>query len=147
MWEVNIIKSTDIKDIPPFLNLYHKTSRRQKFVEHTGIDVEIKECLKNSSGVLYKGYFQKKLLSVALVIYYQHQAIYHHSASIEQKVPVNYLLQWEIIKDAKKRGMKIYNMWGVSPENKINHPWKGLSLFKRGFGGNVKEYLHSQDLP
>ncbi len=144
---VDIIRSTDLKDITPFLHLYHETSRRQKFVEHTGIEMEIKECLKNKSGIIYKGYFQKKLLSVALIIYYKHQAIYHHSASIEQKVPVNYLLQYEIIKDAKKSGLKIYNMWGVAPEGKINHPWKGLSLFKRGYGGSVKEYLHSQDLP
>lgn len=144
---VEIVRSTNIQDVTLFLDLYHKTSRRQKFVEHPGIDIEIKECLKNNCGIIYKGYYQKKLLSVALIIYYQHQAIYHHSASIEQKVPVNYLLQWEIIKDAKNRGLKIYNMWGVAPENKINHPWKGLSLFKRGFGGKVKEYLHSQDLP
>lgn len=144
---VDIVRSTDDKDIRPFLDLYHETSRRQKFVEHKGIDIEIKEYLKNHTGIIYKGYYQNKLLAVALIIYYQNQAIYHHSASIEQKVPVNYLMQWEIIRDARSRGLKVYNMWGVAPENKINHPWRGLSLFKTGFGGSVKEYLHSQDLP
>ena len=144
---VYIVRSTDVNDIGPFLDLYHETSRRQKFVEHKDIDIEIKEYIKNHTGIIYKGYYQNKLLAATLIIYYQNQAIYHHSASIEQKIPVNYLLQWEIIRDAKKKGLKVYNMWGVAPENKINHPWTGLSLFKRGFGGSVKEYLHSQDLP
>jgi lipid II:glycine glycyltransferase (peptidoglycan interpeptide bridge formation enzyme) len=86
-------------------------------------------------------------LSAALIIFYNYQAIYHHSASIEQKIPVNYLLQWEIIKEAKKRGKKIYNMWGICPEDKRRHPWKGLTLFKKGFGGRIVEYLHAQDYP
>jgi lipid II:glycine glycyltransferase (peptidoglycan interpeptide bridge formation enzyme) len=56
------------------------------------------------------------------------------------------LIQWEAIKEAKKRGMTRYNFWGVAPENNPDHRFAGLSLFKRGFGGEDFEYLHAQDL-
>jgi lipid II:glycine glycyltransferase (peptidoglycan interpeptide bridge formation enzyme) len=60
---------------------------------------------------------------------------------------VNYLLQWEAIKEAKKRDKSIYNFWGIAPDTKRRHPWQGLSLFKKGFGGRLVEYLHAKDLP
>jgi len=67
------------------------------------------------------------------------------------KIPVSYLLQWEAIKEGKKRGCKTYNFWGIAPESELeakkDHPWKGLSLFKKGFGGYKKEYVKTQDFP
>lgn len=144
---VVIKKTTDEDEMSDFFSLYELTAKRHHFVKHTGIMEEFREFNKNKEIVLYKGYFQDKLISVALIIYYNNQAIYHHSASVEQKIPVNYLLQWEVIKDAKKKRLAQYNFWGISPEGKKNHPWRGLSLFKQGFGGRIKEYLHAQDLP
>jgi lipid II:glycine glycyltransferase (peptidoglycan interpeptide bridge formation enzyme) len=32
-------------------------------------------------------------------------------------------------------------------EENANHPWKGLSLFKKGFGGHEKDYLRTKDYP
>jgi len=61
-------------------------------------------------------------------------------------VPAAYLLQWEAIREVKSRGCKLYNFWGISDERR-NHPWAGLTLFKKGFGGFSKEYLLAQDLP
>lgn len=145
--QINIVKSKNISDINEFLNLYKKTAKRQHFVEHKGIREEFERFLKDDQILLFMGYYQNKLISCALIIFYNNQAIYHHSASIEQKIPVNYLLQWEVIKEAKKRGMKIYNMWGITPPGKPRHPWKGLTIFKQGFGGKVVEYMHAKDLP
>ncbi len=31
------------------------------------------------------------------------------------------------------------------PNDAKNHPWFGLSLFKKGFGGQAKEYIKTQD--
>ncbi len=143
---VEIVKSKNKDDIFEFLTLYEHTSRRHKFAAHKGIMEEFEQFLYDDQILLFKGYFEKKLISTALIIFYCNQAIYHHSASIEQKIPVNYLLQWEVIKEAKKRKMDFYNMWGIAPAGKIHHPWKGLTIFKQGFGGEIKEYLHAQDL-
>lgn len=144
---IEIVKSKDQADIDEFLTLYKQTAKRHNFIEHKGIREEFNILLKDSQILLFKGYFGKKLLSAALIIFYNHQAIYHHSASIEQKIPVNYLLQWEAVKEAKRRNMDIYNFWGIAPDGNNRHPWQGLTLFKKGFGGEKREYLHAQDLP
>jgi lipid II:glycine glycyltransferase (peptidoglycan interpeptide bridge formation enzyme) len=87
-------------------------------------------------------------LAQAFVIFYGKEAVYHYGASTDEgrHYPGAYLIQWEAIKEAKKRGMTRYNFWGVAPENNANHRFSGLSLFKRGFGGEDFEYLHAQDL-
>ncbi len=142
-----IKQSKNTADLAEFLKLYNQTADRHNFVPHKGIREEFTELLKDNQINLFQGYYQNKLLSAALIVFYNHQAIYHHSASIEQKIPINYLLQWEVIKEAKRRGKSVYNFWGVAPEGKKRHPWKGLSLFKEGFGGRKIEYLHTQDYP
>jgi len=145
--EVKIVKSSKLNDIKEFLSLYEVTAARQHFVKHQGIKEEFDQFKKDKQILLFKGYFGNKLLAAAIIVFYNHQAVYHHSASIEQKIPVNYLMQWEIIRQAKKRGKKIYNMWGVARWDNLRHPWTGLTLFKKGFGGQQVEYLHTQDLP
>lgn len=144
---VKIVKSKSIHDIEAFLKLYKLTAQRHQFVEHKSIREEFEQLLEDDQILLFMGYYQDQLISAALIVFYNNQAIYHHSASIEQKIPVNYLLQWEIIKEAKIRGKTVYNMWGIAPEGRNHHPWKGLTVFKKGFGGRVLEYLHAQDIP
>ena len=41
--------------------------------------------------------------------------------------------------------MRYYSFWGIAPEDELNHPWKGLTLFKKGFGGRAEEYVKTQD--
>lgn len=143
---ITIEKSEDEDNFPDFMKLYHLTARRHQFIEHHGIREEFKLFKRDGQALWFKGFYQDKLVAMALIIFYNHQAIYHHSASIDQKIPVNYLLQWEVIQEAKKRNKQIYNMWGIAPEIKSRHPWRGLSLFKKGFGGYIKEYVHTKDL-
>ena len=51
-------------------------------------------------------------------------------------------------KEAKKRGMKWYNFWGIAPDDApASHPFKGITHFKKGFGGEEKQLLHCQDMP
>ena len=52
----------------------------------------------------------------------------------------------EAIKEAKKRGCKVYDFWGFTdPEKFPKHPWAGPTLFKMGFGGHKEEYVKTQD--
>ena len=90
--------------------------------------------------------YQHQDLAAALILFFGPQAIYHHGASIKSKIPITYLLQWQAIQEAKKRGCQYYNFWGIAPHDKPNHPWKGITLFKTGFGGEEKQFLHAHDL-
>lgn len=144
---VSIEKSENPHDLVHFHTLYIATSERQRFVPHSGIDEEFMVFANEHNALLFLGRYQGKIFAAAIVLFYGKQAIYHHSASISNTVGVNYLIQWEAIKEAKKRGINVYNFWGIAPENKPNHPWQGLSLFKMGFGGRKIEYIHAYDYP
>lgn len=141
---VKIVKS---QDIGKFLNLYDRTAKRQKFIMHKGIREEFEIFKKYKQVNLYLAEYNKEILSGAIILYSNNQAIYHHGASVPSPIPASYLLQWEAITEAKKNGLSIYNFWGIAPPNKKRHPWRGHTLFKTGFGGKVVEYIHAQDLP
>lgn len=131
------------KDISRFFKLYSLTSKRQHFVEHTGIKEEFETLESRCYVASYKG----KDLSAAIIVDFGNQAIYHHGASIPSKVPASYALQWHTIREAKKRNKSIYNFWGIAPHDSPTHPWHGLTTFKMGFGGRRVETMHAQDLP
>ena len=145
--DVSIRRSTDAADLVHFYTLYKETSKRHGFVAHSSISEEFEVFAKEGKAMLFLGFHEKSLLAATIVLFYGNQAIYHHGASITSRVPVSYLVQWEAIREAKKRGMKLYNFYGVAPDDKPNHPWRGITLFKKGFGGREINYIHSHDLP
>ena len=91
----------------------------------------------------------KEILAIAIIIFYGDTAYYHFSASVSghNELPFSYFLQWEIIKEAKKRGIKHYNFWGIAPNSNPKHRFAGVTLFKTGFGGERVDWLHAHDLP
>ena len=136
--------------IKEFYDLQMETARRQKFVpfSYNFLYEQFKVFADTKHALLYNARFNSKLLAQAFVIFYGKEAVYHYGASTDEgrRYPGAHLIQWEAILEAKKRGMTRYNFWGVSPTDKPDHRFSGLSLFKRGFGGQDFEYLHAQDL-
>lgn len=147
---IKIETSNDTKTIQEFHDLQLQTAKRQKFVPFTFkfLSEQFKIFLENHQAILYSAKLGNKLLAQAFIIFYGTEAAYHYGASTEEgrKYPGAYLIQWEAIKEAKKRNMQRYNFWGVAPEGDKDHRFSGLSLFKRGFGGVDFEYLHAHDL-
>ena len=91
--------------------------------------------------------FENYLLASAFVIFYGNEAVYHYGVSTDanRTMPGAYAVQWRAILEAKQRGMKRYNFWGVAPKNETNHRFAGVSTFKRGFGGNEVQYVPAHD--
>ena len=54
-------------------------------------------------------------------------------------------MQWEAIKEAKRRGCTRYSFWGTLQPGRSPKSWGGLSLFKQGFGGFQTDYVPTQD--
>ena len=147
---VKITDGADPKDIDKFYELQLRTARRQDFVpfSYKFLYGQFKIFSEANKVLLYNAELKNKLLAQAIIIFYGKEAVYHYGASTEdgRKYPGAYLIQWEAIKEARKRGMTRYNFWGVSPPHNKNHRFYGISIFKRGFGGEDFEYLHAQDL-
>jgi len=148
---VEISMSTSPDDIEKFWPVYQSTVERQQFTPFKKLDLrkEFELFAKENNAAFFFGSYRGEVIAAAIIIFYNGQAFYHHSGSIQKSKDINasYLLQWRVIQEAKKRGCTLYNFWGISPANRPDHPWFGLSLFKKGFGGFAEEYLHAQDKP
>lgn len=67
--------------------------------------------------------------------------------SLNRRVKASVSLVWQAILDAKSGGMKTFDFWGVAPTDDPNHPWAGISAFKKAFGGRMFDYLGTWDIP
>lgn len=144
---VTVRSGAEESDMDAFMDLYSVTSRRHGFVPHSGVRHEFDVFAKKGRARLYLGSAGGQPVSGAIIIYQGDQAIYHHGASIPHKLPVSHAVQWTAIREAKARGCRIYNFWGIAPENAPTHPWNGITVFKKGFGGREMEYIHAHDFP
>ncbi len=147
---VRITTSVNVNDIDEFYDLQVQTSQRQKFVPFSRSFLKEQFSVFAASGnaLLYRAYLGDQLLAAAFIIFYRNEATYHYGASTEagRRTPGAYLLQWEAIKEAKRRGCSRYNFWGVTKPDQTSHRFFGVSVFKRGFGGHDVAYVPAQDL-
>jgi lipid II:glycine glycyltransferase (peptidoglycan interpeptide bridge formation enzyme) len=148
---VEITVSQNREDLDKLYDLYLETVQRQKF---TPYDKEYFyhefDALREQGGVdILLGYHNGQVLAGAMVLYFDRTAYYHHGASriADPDVFTSYLLQWQAIQCAKEKGMESYDFWGVAPSDKPTEKRAGLTLFKRGFGGERVRYLHTLDYP
>lgn len=87
-------------------------------------------------------------IAYGLILIEGDEAEYFEAASTEQnqKLPGAYALQWQVIKDLKKLGVKRYNLWGIAPPGQKEHRYAGVTTFKTGFGGEIVEFLPASDI-
>lgn len=102
----------------------------------------------------HAAYHDTTMLAAAIAAYFGDTATYLHGASAyEHRALMGpYTLHWEIMRDAKKRGYKFYDFWGIqsssqSSVHSVQHDWSGMTRFKMGFGGQVVDYPGAFDLP
>lgn len=148
---VEVKVSSDIKDLKLFFDVYEDTVKRQKWnaYSYDYLESEFRSFAKNNQIEIYLAYYEGRVIASSLFIYYRNEVIYHHSGSLTEfrHIPASYLIQWKAIENAKSRGFKKYNFFGIARDDNPNHPWAGLSFFKKGFGGYEQRWVHSHDLP
>ncbi len=68
-------------------------------------------------------------------------------AAGEPKRFASYALQWAMMRLARDRGVRYHDLWGVAPAGAgSDHPWHGVGLFKKGFGGREVVWAGTWDL-
>jgi len=147
--------STRLNKDPAEIRAFYETqvdlAKRQNFVpfSYQFLYQQFLAFLKNDQAGLIHSYYKDQLLASAFIIFYRHEAVYHYGVSTlaNAKLPGSYACQWAAIREAKRRGLSTYNFWGISPANEDKHRFAGVSLFKRGFGGEEVAYLPAQDYP
>jgi lipid II:glycine glycyltransferase (peptidoglycan interpeptide bridge formation enzyme) len=144
---VTIEKRTDEKAVEDFYKIYEKTVERERFSPYSEkfIKYEFEAFGKENNALFFFGKHDENILASALVLFTKSGAFYHQGASIHSKIPVPYLLQWEVIKEAKRRGCNFYNFWGILISGRTPKAWEGLTTFKTGFGGYEYKCVPTQD--
>lgn len=91
---------------------------------------------------------KEKVLAGAILLLDGKRAIYLFggSSSEHRNVMAPYRLQWQMILDAKKADCTEYDFFGIAPDDDPNHPWAGVTRFKKQFGGQEIQILGSYDL-
>lgn len=149
--EIKVEITDNSKDIKEYLILNRKVAKIKNFVPFSDefIKKEFEIFSKEKKALLFFGKYKDEIVCGAIIIFWSKIAFYHQAASNEKarNLSLLYLLLWEAIKEAKKRDCQLFDFWGyVDPFKMPKHPWAGPSLFKLGFGGEIKEYLKTMDL-
>ncbi len=91
-------------------------------------------------------------LAAGMLIHEGEQSFYQFAGSRreapgEAKRYASYLLQWEMLRRARSLGSRQHDLWGVAPAGAgPEHPWHGVGLFKRGFGGRELTWAGSWEI-
>ncbi|HSX53614.1 MAG TPA: peptidoglycan bridge formation glycyltransferase FemA/FemB family protein [Patescibacteria group bacterium] len=148
--DIKVEASKDDSYIEEFCQLQMETAKRQNFVPFSKkfLTEQFKTFAEVDKVLLYRSTHQGKLLAMAFVIFYGKEAAYHYGASTElaREFPGAYAIQWQAISEARRRGCTRYNFWGVTEHGQTKHRFHGVSIFKRGFGGEDVAYLPARDL-
>lgn len=94
-------------------------------------------------------YYEDKPISGIIPIMYGNKTWYLYGASSNshRNLMPNYLLQWEMIKQAIANKHDMYDFRGVSGVVDESHPQYGLYRFKKGFGAEFTEFIGEVYLP
>lgn len=143
--------SQDLGDVEILYQLQMETYERHKFVPFSKefFEKHFRTFLEDDQIALIKAVYKEKVLSIGMFVFYGDTAVYHYSGSSSEhpKIPASYAMLWQAIEEAKRRGCKIFDLWGIAPTENSRHRFAGVTLFKKGFDGKRIDYLHAQDLP
>jgi len=92
---------------------------------------------------LFVAEHRKKIIAANIISFFGDTATYMHGASANENrnIMAPHKLQWEVIKEAKKKAHKYYDFYGIDEKK-----WPGVTKFKKGFGGEEIIYPGTFDL-
>lgn len=135
-------------NLEAFHNLYSETVRREKI---SGRSLEyfrnMVDKFKGSDYLeIYTASYQNIPLSSAIIGFCGGIASYLYGGSSREhkEVMAPYLMHWQVMRDAKGRGCREYDLIGRSAPDKEDK-WSGVTRFKEQFGGKAVEVLGSYD--
>ncbi|MCD4761269.1 peptidoglycan bridge formation glycyltransferase FemA/FemB family protein [bacterium] len=147
---VKIKFSNQAEDLKYFLKLISKTACRNQISVHSDNYYALlwQNLVKHGAGQLALAELDGKIITANIIIKFGSAVTYLHGASDYnyRKHMAPHLLQWETIKQAKEQGFKIYDFWGIAPEDDSKPSWRGFSRFKRSFGGRPIKAAGAYDL-
>lgn len=148
--DIEVETSTDPDRMKEFYDIQLQTAGRHQFVAFSEdfLTKQFKAFADDNSAVLYTARYKGEILAQNFMIFYGNEASYHYGVSTQlgTKLSGAPLLHMQAMRDARERGIKRYNFWGIVDENDTKHRFYGVSVFKRGFGVDELRYVPAHDL-
>lgn len=102
-------------------------------------------------GQLFFASLQGEVLAGVYATYLGTKAWYKDGGSTKEHAAVMapHLLQWEVMRWLRARGVEAYDLVAVPPADELTpaHPLYGLYRFKSGFSEHITEWVGTWDLP
>lgn len=148
--DIVVETSTNPEDIDTFYDIQLQTAKRHDFIAFNRefLKKQFKSFTEDGQVVLYTAKHKGEILAQNFMIFYGNEASYHYGVSTElgTKLSGAPLLHMQAMRDARERGIKRYNFWGIVADEDTDHRFYGVSVFKRGFGVDELQYTPAHDL-
>ena len=148
--DIVVETTTDPAAMKEFYQIQLQTAGRHQFVAFSEdfLTKQFVAFVETGNAVLYTARYQGEVLAQNFMIFYGNEASYHYGVSTELGTQLSGapLLHMQAMRDARERGIKRYNFWGIVDEDDTKHRFYGVSVFKRGFGVDELRYLPAHDL-
>ncbi len=146
---VTVRWSTSDEDHATYVALLKEMSARQGIRPHPDRYYELmfSAFRQAGEGALAMAELDGQALAVNFMVFHEQTAVFNHGGSTHarKEVMAPYLLQWQSILEAKKRGMLVYDFRGIAPLDLPDHKLAGVTRFKLGFGGRRVIYPTAQN--
>ncbi|HYD34481.1 MAG TPA: peptidoglycan bridge formation glycyltransferase FemA/FemB family protein [Vitreimonas sp.] len=148
---VQIYENTSAEGMEQYIDVLKETTNRQGFYAHGPEYFRKMWEVVGSSGMMriFHGVYEDQII-VSWVMFVFNGVLYYPygaSRSAHRDVMASNLMMWEMIKFGQSQGCHLFDMWGsLGPEPDPKDPWFGFHRFKKGYGGDLVEFLGTYDL-
>ena len=137
------------QDLPSFYAILQETAARDQFLirGYEYFELIWDQMVENGLAQIFLAEFEGRVVSATLALILGKKVWYLYGASSNdyRNVMPNYLIQWEMIRWAQEQGCTVYDFRGVSGDIDENNPLYGLYRFKKGFNGDLIEFIGDWD--
>jgi lipid II:glycine glycyltransferase (peptidoglycan interpeptide bridge formation enzyme) len=148
---VKIIEDSSSQGMETYIEILQETTERQGFYAH-GPEYfrQMWQSLQGTDMLhIFHAVYEDTVVTSWImfifdgILYYP----YGSSRSIHRNVMASNLMMWEMIRYGKSKGCRMFDMWGsLGPEPDPKHPWFGFHRFKKGYGGDLVEFIGTYDM-
>jgi lipid II:glycine glycyltransferase (peptidoglycan interpeptide bridge formation enzyme) len=136
--------------VDEFLRLLHCTEVRSQIATHSDDYFRtLSATLKPDQLSIYLAAKDEKNIAAAMGFHFNRTTYYAHAGAdpAYRNLSAAAPLLWQMILDAKQRGDRVFDFWGITTSTDPKHPWAGFSQFKRSFGGELRERAGTFEIP
>lgn len=144
---VQVKKLESEKELLEFYEVMRKMSERQDYdLQSYNYYEHIWKSLQDIARI-YLAIAEGKVIGGVVVFSYAGRSYYMYGGFDYEyrNLMGNYLVHWEIMREAKARGDEYYDLQGVPLIKDENHPMYGFYRFKKGFNGQEVEFIGEYD--